>query len=326
VVRFAIRRSLVLLVALVLVNALGFGYALAAQRVHSAQNPIREQQHAFPAFLPSYFDYAGRLLRFDLGRMPGGATETIAQALVRSTQASLGLLGLAFALSTIAGLLLGLVTVRHDPPGVAGWLMPFSTIGLAMPSFFLGGLLIAGSVFYVFVRGPGTRAPLPLFGFGWDEHLVFPALALLVRPTAQIARVTALQLAGELDKQYVIAARSLGFNWGEVRWRLALANVLAPIVLTIAGSFRLLAAELIVVEWLFGWPGLGRLLASTLILPGTSAAPPVQFLHPDLLASALTVLAALFLLADLIASFLVRLWDPRLRAAEREPAHDAASR
>jgi ABC-type dipeptide/oligopeptide/nickel transport system permease component len=92
-------------------------------------------------------------------------------------------------------------------------------------------------------------------------------------------------------------------------------------VLTTAGSFRLLTGELILVEWLFDWPGLGRLLALTLIPPrlaqtGGPGDQSLYFLHPPLLAALLMAFALLFLLADATASLLARAADPRQRAEE----------
>jgi ABC-type dipeptide/oligopeptide/nickel transport system permease component len=81
--------------------------------------------------------------------------------------------------------------------------------------------------------------------------------------------------------------------------------------------------ELILVEWIFSWPGLGRQLAFTLLAPeSTSGVRPI-FLHAPLLAATLTVLAAVFLAGDLLAGIAARVADPRLRAAT-EQAEDGA--
>ena len=92
-------------------------------------------------------------------------------------------------------------------------------------------------------------------------------------------------------------------------------NTLAAIILSIAGSFRLLVGELVVVEWLFSWPGLGKLLASTLVpsLVSTNLGTSALFLDPPTVAAAITIIGALFLIVDLLASTLVRIIDPRLR-------------
>jgi ABC-type dipeptide/oligopeptide/nickel transport system permease component len=79
---------------------------------------------------------------------------------------------------------------------------------------------------------------------------------------------------------------------------------------------RMLVADLILVEWLFSWPGLGRMLAYVLIPAQiTNEAGSPLFLDPPLMAGVMTVLAALFLFADFIASAVVRVIDPRLRSA-----------
>jgi peptide/nickel transport system permease protein len=80
--------------------------------------------------------------------------------------------------------------------------------------------------------------------------------------------VTAGLLAEEFGKQYVTTARSVGYTWRQIRQRNAMRNILAAVILTVASSVRLLVGELIVVEWLFRWPGLGSLLAYTLIPSG----------------------------------------------------------
>ena len=175
--------------------------------------------------------------------------------------------------------------------------------------------MIVASVSYVVWRGPGTDIPVPIQGFGWDKHLIFPVIALMARPTMQIAQFTAGTLSGELNKQYVKAGRSLGQTWRSIRLKYAMRNIIAPVILTITGSFRLLVGELVVVEWLFAWTGLGRLLAQTLVPPlQTNAAETLLFLDPPTVSIILTVFGGLFLVADLLASLAVRTIDRRLRA------------
>jgi peptide/nickel transport system permease protein len=155
--------------------------------------------------------------------------------------------------------------------------------------------------------------PLPLSGYGWDAHLVLPVLALMARPTFQLAQVTAGVLSAELGKQYVIAGRSMGRTWRSIRMHFALKNVIAPVILTIAGLQRFLVGELIIIEWLFRWPGLGRILGWTLVPAQlTSSRGSPLFLNPPVMATVLTLIAALFLLTDLTAAVAVRYLDPRV--------------
>jgi len=88
---------------------------------------------------------------------------------------------------------------------------------------------------------------------------------------------------------------------------------------TIAGLIRLLVGEQVLIEWLFRWPGLGRLLAWTLVpaqLSSTRGSP--LFLNPPVMATVLALIAVLFLVSDFIAAILVRIFDPRLRTTETE--------
>jgi ABC-type dipeptide/oligopeptide/nickel transport system permease component len=318
--RFVVRRVIIIPLALVLANFLGFAYAHLARVVQAARNPYFTRV-ASGSLGEAYRAYLAGVVRLDFGHLPNQLA--VSDALITAGAASLGLLALALALSVVIGLILGLGATRVSPPGVAGWLNGVSTVGLAMPGFYLGSLLILGSVFYV-VWGPGTTVPIPIQGFGWDSHLIYPLLALMTRPTVQIARVTASLLSEQFGEQYVLAARSFGFPWRTVRWKLALRNIYAAVALTIAGSFRLLIGELIVVEWLFNWPGVGRLFAITLI-PNLSSsafgAVAPGYLNPPLVAAILTVSTGVFMASDAIASALARLADPRLSAADAGTPH-----
>ena len=106
-----------------------------------------------------------------------------------------------------------------------------------------------------------------------------------------------------------------GLTERRVIWHHALRNVWAPVAHALAGAVRLLVADLIVVEWLFGWPGLGFLMAATLIPAQVASATSVEagFLDPPLVASLLTIFAAVFLITDLLAGALARAADPRQR-------------
>lgn len=323
--KFVIQRLLIIPLLLLLVNFLGFAYAHYARPIRAERTPYVQAEEAGP-LIPAYLDYLQTLINLDFGMevaTPDNARSntpaTLGEMLKRATVASLGLLGISLTISVLAGLYLGFKATKNDPPDVSKWLTVSSTVGLAMPSFYIGSLLIIGLIFYLLWRGPDSEILLPLSGFGWDAHLVLPVLALMARPTFQLAQVTAGVLSAELGKQYVIAGRSLGQTWRSIRIRYALKNVITPVILTIAGLQRFLVGELIMIEWLFRWPGLGRILGWTLVpaqLTSSSGSP--LFLNPPIMATVLTLIAALFLLADFIAAVTVRYLDPRLREEETE--------
>jgi peptide/nickel transport system permease protein len=306
--RYFLRRIFVIPPVIFLVHFLGYTYAYIVRPLRAARNPYLAELGDSPPLLPTYISYLENL---------GKSDASIGSNIIDACIASFGLLGIALFISVIIGVGMGLKAARTNPPGVARWLTSISTIGLAMPSFYLGSLFFAGWFLYLVWRGPGAESILPFQGFGWDEHLIMPTIVLIARPSVQIAQVTSSLLAEELGKQYIIAARSIGNSWRVIRQHHALRNILAPIMLTVASSIRLLVAELIVTEWLFNWPGLGSLLARSLIPSGVAspgaATETIQFLNPPLVAAVISIYATLFLFSDLIASFLVRIFDPRMR-------------
>lgn len=318
---YIFRRLALIPVVLFLVNFLGFAYAHLVGPLQLAQNPYQAATGAPPPLLPAYLEYVEGLLHGDMGSIPPSGAPVgavVGEAII----ASLGLLVPASILSVLLGIGLGLVAVRtpgqrgrsgtSQAAGIAPWLTILTTSGLAMPSFYIGSLLILATLAYL-IYGP-TNVRLPVQGFGWDLHLMLPVLVLTARPTAQIAQMTSALLAAELDKIYVVVARSVGQPWQAIRRHHALKNIAAPDAIAASGAFRLMVGELIVVEWLFSWPGLGRLLAWTLIPPLATGAPRPIFLDPPTLAAVLTVLAGLFLLVDLASGLIARGYDPRLRA------------
>ena len=323
--KFVIQRLMIIPLLLLLVNFLGFAYAHYARPIRAARTPYVQAEEAGP-LIPAYVDYLQTLINLDFGmevatpdNVRSNTPATLGEMLKRATVASLGLLAISLTISVFAGLYLGFKATKNDPPDVSKWLTVSSTVGLAMPSFYIGSLLIIGLIFYLLWRGPDSEILLPLSGFGWDTHLVLPVLALMARPTFQLAQVTAGVLSAELGKQYVIAGRSLGQTWRSIRLRYALKNVITPVILTIAGLQRFLVGELIMIEWLFRWPGLGRILGWTLVPAQlTSSRGSPLFLNPPVMATVITLIAALFLLADFIAAVTVRYLDPRLRDEESE--------
>ena len=314
--RFVLRRIAIIPVALLLVNFFGYAYAHLVLPIRAARIPYLTSLPDTGPLLPAYGEYLEGALHLDLGTLPG--TElTLGEVIVTASKASAGLLALALTLSIVLGLSLGLWAVKVEPRRIARWLTLLTTTGLAMPSFYIGSLLLLGSFYWVLQRGGAMI--FPLSGFGWDLHLVLPTLALLARPTVQIAQMTAGLLETELGKRYIRTARSIGHMWQVIRRRHALRNIMAPVVLSIAASARLLMGELILIEWLFRWPGLGNLFAQALVPAETMArgfGNAAVFLNPPVVATVLTAFAAFFLAIDLVAAVLVRVFDPRLRAPE----------
>ncbi|HMO59330.1 MAG TPA: ABC transporter permease [Roseiflexaceae bacterium] len=311
--RHVVVRLVLLPLIILAAHGLGFAYAWYARPLHAVRNPnFAGGLDSVPLF-DAYRSYWWGMLAGDLGVLPRSGLP-LGAVLLDALGKSLGLLIPALVFSSILGVVIGRRAVDSRRGGIAPWLTVGAALGMAMPGVFIGSLAIA-ALFAYLIWGPGDP-PLPLRGFGWDAHLILPLLVLCVRPAAQVAQITSGLLVAELGKPYLTAARSRGVAERDLINRHAFRPALAPLFQTIAGSFRLLIAELIVVEKLFDWPGLGHLLAQALIPSRISiAAESPYFLHMPLLAGLLACLAGMLVMADLLAGMAARGIDPRLRSS-----------
>jgi peptide/nickel transport system permease protein len=215
---------------------------------------------------------------------------------------------IALTLSIPLGMFLGRLAVRRDSMKVSPWLTVVATLGLASPGFYIAILLI--TVFLLItIYGPGVV--IPFQGFGWDAHVILPVLVLMVQPTVKIAQVTGSTLVDELQKPYVRAGISLGHTFLSMKNRFAFRSVVASILQAIAYSARLMVAELIIIERLFNWPGLGRFIG--IVLEPATGFFDNTVLTPATMAGLLTTLVLIFLCIDFGTLLLARLIDPRLR-------------
>lgn len=315
---FIMRRILGMLILLAGVNFVAFTYAHYGRYAQLENNPIFARQEEILPVFPAYFEYINAFLKGEPPAVPTSAGLTVLDVVKPAAQASLGLFGIALVVSLTLGLILGMLAANTDPPRVRRWLLPISTLSLAMPGFYVGAVLITLSVAYLFFT-PYSKGdlPFPLGGFGWDKHLVFPVIALSFRPMFQIAQMTASLLTEEFNHTYVTVARGLGHSWRLVKTKTALRNIYVPLAQVIATSVSLMIGELILVEWLFGWPGLGRQLALSIKPPATvtiaSGALPSSYLHAPTVATVVTALGAILIISNTLAGIFTYAADPRLR-------------
>jgi ABC-type dipeptide/oligopeptide/nickel transport system permease component len=136
-------------------------------------------------------------------------------------------------------------------------------------------------------------------------------MVLMIQPTVKIAQVTGNTLTDELHKPYVRAGISLGLSFRAMKGRLAFRNVIAPVLQAIASSARLMVAELIIIERLFNWPGIGRFIGN--VLEPNAGFFDAVVLTPPTMAALLAVLVMTFLIIDFVTIYIARLVDPRLR-------------
>ena len=251
--------------------------------------------------------YVGRLLRGDLGLTTAGSDTVLPRAvgevILERLPRSLGLLGVSLLLASALGIGLGILAARGR--GQRSLVILLSTLaGVSVPSFFAAFLLQWAAITYTRQVG---RAVLPVGGFGWDRHLVLPALVLAARPVAQITRIAFVSVRRALAQDYVRTAQSKGLRRSRVMAVHVMRNAAIPILTTVGVSLRYSLSSLPVVELYFGWTGVGFAL-----LKGIAQ-------RDDNLTVALVLcLGTLFILVNLVLELCYRLIDPRLRQA---PAH-----
>ncbi|KAA0579769.1 glutathione ABC transporter permease GsiC [Azospirillum sp. B21] len=161
----------------------------------------------------------------------------------------------AMAWATLAGLLIGVAsaTKRGRWQDHAGMIVAVS--GIAFPSFWLGLLMI--DLFSV------KLGWLPTSGYGTWQHFVMPSLTLGLGVAAVMARFTRSAFIEIAREDYVRTARAKGVPARLVVWKHTLRNALIPIITMVGLQFGFLLGGSIVVETVFSWPGLGRLLVDS---------------------------------------------------------------
>jgi peptide/nickel transport system permease protein len=220
----------------------------------------------FPAQIAAY---AGNVLRGDLGVSYVQGRPAF-DAIVERLPATLLLSGTALALSTVAGIPIGVLGAARR--GGAGDLAVNAVVlGLyAAPVFWLGQLAILGLSLHLGwfpVQGmtsaredhTGLRAVVDV-----AHHLALPALVLASQQLAAVSRLTRSGVVEELGSDHVRTARAKGVGEPAVLFRHALRRPLLPVLTVIGGRVGHLVAGTVVIETVFGWPGIGRLLVSSM--------------------------------------------------------------
>ena len=181
----------------------------------------------------------------------------------------------------------------------------FSYIGASMPEFVTATMLL------IFVAGPALGL-LPAGGFisineslgGFTSHVILPATTLGLVLTAHISRQVRSEMSEVLSSDYIRAARLKGLSEHRVIRRHALPNSLAPAVAVISLDIGYLLGGIIVVEEIFAWPGLGRLLIYAL---ENRDLPVIQAIT--------LVLATVYALSNFLSDIAIAILDPRVRYA-----------
>jgi len=247
-----------------------------------------------------YGRWASRVLSGDLGKsliMERPIGPMLRTALANSAM----LAAVSLAVVAIAGVGLGIVAaIRHNTTLDHG-ISVVTFLGISVPEFFWGIVLIlvfAGYLQWLPSGGAGDSAS----GAVSLRHLVLPAATLTFALIAHVSRMTRSSMLETLASQYVLYARAKGLPERVVLMRHALRNALLPTITVLAIDVGLLIGGIVVVETVFSFPGLGRLLLFA-----------IERHDLPLIQATILVVAAIYCCANLAADLLYAYFNPRIR-------------
>ncbi|GAA2814920.1 nickel ABC transporter permease [Kribbella solani] len=256
---------------------------------------LRAQLGLDHSLIQQYATYLANVVHLDFGESFRLNADSMSLVLQR-VPATIQLASTALLLSLLIGLPLGVIAALRAHTWVDRTISVFSLMGQSTPSFWLGIVLIL-----VFARGLKV---LPSAGSGTWSHLVLPTITLALPFLAILVRLTRSGLLEVVHEGYVQTARAKGLGEGIVILVHALRNALIPIVTVVGLQLGALLGGTVIVETVFAWPGVGRLLIDSI---GRRDYGVVQ---ASILLVA-TIFVGINLLVDLLYGFL----DPRVRLA-----------
>lgn len=242
--------------------------------------------------LAQFFYYLGNLARGDFGvslRDGRPVTVVVLEVIPKTMQ----LMALGFGLSMLGGVPAGMLAAINRGKIIDRIVMAGSVIGFSLPNFLLGLLLLL--VFTLWLR------VLPSGGSDTAASFIMPTITLATAFMGIVARYTRSSMAGVLDRPFLRAARARGLSASSVLWRHALPNAAIPIVTVTGLIFGSLLGGASVIETVFAWPGMGRLLIASVL---SSDLPVIQFI--------VILLVLTMIVTNFAIDVLYRVLDPRI--------------
>ena len=240
-----------------------------------------------------YARYLGKLLQGDLGRSYVQKAE-VSQLIASRLPATLLLMGGAIFFELLIGLPAGILAATRRGRWVDKGLMVVSLAGVSAPQFVVGLLLL-----YTFAYLLGW---FPLSGFGTVNHLILPALTLGIAGGGWYSRMMRSSMVEVLRHDYIRTARAKGLSGPRIVVVHALRNAILPVVAMIGLDVGIFMSGVVVVESVFGWPGIGQL-----------AWLAIQRIDIPIIMGVTLVAAIAIVIGNLLADLAAPLIDPHIR-------------
>ena len=254
---------------------------------------IRAQLGLDQPFIIQYARYLGNLLQGDLGRSYLQKTEVSTLIAARLPASLLLMLG-AIVCELILGITMGVVAALRRGTATDNTLMMASFIGVSAPQFVVGLLML-----YVFAV---QLHWFPIGGYGTFAHLVLPSITLGILGSGWYSRMMRSSMIDVLRQAFIRTARAKGLSRIRVLMRHALPNAVLPIIAMIGIDVGIFMGGIVVVESVFGWPGIGQL-----------AWQAIQRVDIPIIMGVTLVSACAIVIGNLVADIASLFADPRIK-------------
>ncbi len=277
--------------------------ALGTRYSPEAYHALRSASGLDRPIIAQFVGYLGSALTGDLGvsfRNGEPVTATLLERLPATLSLGAAAIVIALSISVPAGIWAALRQGRASDAIVR----VTSQFGLSIPDFWMGILLI--ELFATTLRWLPTSgyAPLTADPVGWLRHVTLPGLTVGLIAGAIMTRYIRSAVLDVASMDYVHTARSKGLSPAVVTFRHILRNALIPVLTIVGIQLATILGGVIVVEVVFAWPGLGRLVYTAVAARDYS-----------LIQGAVLLIATLFLLVNLLVDVLYAVADPRIRVS-----------
>lgn len=267
--RWALKRLAMLVPLLVIVSIITFSLVVLVpgdpavllagdNATPEVVEEIRRQIGADRPFWVRYFEWVGNALQGDLGNSLFTPVP-VSGLIVSRLPITVSLAFFSLTIAVISGGILGLLAAVYRGRWIDRFVTSIASLGVAVPSFWLGMMLIVAFAIYWPVFPAVGYEEFSESPWQWMRHLTLPALALAATPTAEIARQLRASLVNVLDADYVRTARSNGLLERSVILKHALKNGATSVVTVIGIQASFLLGGSVIIERVFGIPGVGSL-------------------------------------------------------------------
>ena len=260
-----------------------------------AVKEFRDREGLNDPFLVQFGNYIWKAVtKGDIGRSYI-TKRSVAQEIMAAFPATLRLSAFAMIIAIVIGIPCGIVSAIKQYSWFDTFTMIFAMIGLSMPVFWLGLLLIL--LFSVHLRW------LPSSGFSTFKAMILPSAALAAQSISMVTRMTRSSMLEVVRADYIRTARAKGQKESVVIWVHALRNALIPVITLCGLQFGHLLAGAILTESIFAIPGVGRLMVNSIMQRDY---PMVQ--------GGVLFIAVTFSFVNLLVDLLYAYIDPRIKA------------